>query len=96
MGFYCHDKNKFEKELKSAPESVKEYISLLESSNRRWETIADIAIKKYKEQYNTYWRNILETDGDFDLVDEDETEQTKIDKDLANIRTSEDDNSQED
>ena len=51
---------------------------------------SDTAIKKYKEEYNEYWRNILETDGDFDLVDEDETTQTQADKDVANIIKSDD------
>lgn len=56
-------------------------------------------IDKYKVEHNDYWRNILNTDGDFDLTDEEETKDTKVLKDLAGLKDAikeESDDSSED
>ena len=47
-------------------------------------------IDEYKNKFSDYWKVILETDGDFELTDEDETESKKLSKELAAINFSDD------
>ena len=52
------------------------------------------AIKKYKDTHNEYWMNILDVDGDFELIDEDETDAKRLSKTIMNIKAQKDDSSE--
>lgn len=43
------------------------------------------AIENYKKQYSDYWKAILETDGNFEITDETETEATLLSKKIADL-----------
>lgn len=53
----------------------------------------DNAIKKYKNEFSDYWRKVLETDGDFDLSDEEDTAKNRANKDIEFISDVNDDSS---
>lgn len=48
---------------------------------------SDAAIKKYKEDYNEYWKEFLgiDTGTDFDLIDENASEANKLSKQIADL-----------
>jgi hypothetical protein len=49
------------------------------------------AIDKYKKEYSDYWRKILDIEGDFDLVDD----ENPVDDDMADVIIPENDSSQD-
>jgi len=52
-------------------------------------------IKKYKERYNEYWKVILGVDGDFEIIDEDETDAKRLSEKIAAIKAKKDDSSED-
>lgn len=47
------NKKKARLEVRSCPEIVRDYVKLLEESNKRWEDLTKTALKKLKEKQST-------------------------------------------